>query len=86
MRLLVDLGPASVVLADQERMHYEADTNAHHHFVCATCGMVRDFHTGYLDRFRAPKEVRSWGQVRSARRELRGVRKRCGARPKHAER
>lgn len=86
MRLLVDLGLASVVLTDHERMRYDANANAHHRFVCTKCGMARDCHTGYFDRFRVPKEVRSRKQVRSARLRLRGVCRRFGARPRQSER
>ena len=77
MRLLVDLGLASAVPTDQERMRYDANTDPHHHFVCVRCGLVRDFQADARGGFRVPKEVESWGHVTSAHLELRGVCRRC---------
>jgi Fur family peroxide stress response transcriptional regulator len=80
MRLLVDLGLASAVPTEQERMRYDANTDPHHHFVCTKCGLVRDFHAEALGGFRVPKEVESWGHVTEAHLELRGVCRRCRSR------
>jgi len=48
LRLLVDLGLASTVLTDQERMRYDANTNPHHHFVCTYVVTVAILIAAYL--------------------------------------
>lgn len=77
MRLLVELGLASAVLTDKERIHYDTNMDPHHHFVCVKCGLVRDFHADKFDAFHVPKEVESWGRVTSTHLELRGVCRQC---------
>jgi len=59
------------VLSDRAR--FDANTDRHHHFVCTRCGLVRDFYSRDLDDYRAPSEVRKWGDISTTHMELRGV-------------
>jgi len=69
-----------------ERVRFDANTDHHHHFICTTCGLVRDFYSRALDGFKAPEKVRSWGKVFSRHVELRGVCSKCAGRKRRRSR
>ena len=59
---------------------FDANTEAHHHFVCRKCGLVRDFCSDRLDRLSHPPGVRRWGSVESMHLQVRGVCADCAGR------
>jgi Fur family peroxide stress response transcriptional regulator len=77
LRLLEEIGVASIVLADPDRVRYDANPRPHHHFVCTKCRTVRDFEADGVRRFRIPEEVQAWGRVTSTHLEVRGICMRC---------
>jgi Fur family peroxide stress response transcriptional regulator len=74
---LEKLGVLSRVNVLQERARFDANMEAHHHFLCTECGAIKDFSSSDLDNFRIPAEVESWGKVKSVRVELRSTCKEC---------
>ena len=62
---------------NRNRMRFDANMRAHHHFVCDRCGMVRDFESGELENLPVPEEVDGIGSVSSASVELHGICRRC---------
>ncbi len=56
-----------------ERARFDANMKPHHHFVCAKCGLIRDFYSSEADHLPVPEEVASWGRVDSVHVELEGV-------------
>jgi Fur family transcriptional regulator, peroxide stress response regulator len=72
LSLLEKLRVVSRVHVLSERSRFDANTVPHHHFVCARCGLIRDFSTPELNSLEIPAEVRSWGTVESVHLELRG--------------
>jgi len=77
LHCLEEVGLLSRVEVLGERARFDADTRPHHHFICTTCGLVRDFYSPELDAYEVPKEVRSWGKVHSKHMEVRGVCSEC---------
>ena len=67
------LGLMERVAVGSHRARFDADTAAHQHIVCASCGDVRDFQDPSFSRFRPPDEVRKWGRMRSLYVEVRGI-------------
>jgi len=61
------------------RTRFDARVDRHHHFICTQCGLVRDFTSEAMDRLRAPKRVREWGDVQSTHIQLRGICRTCRA-------
>jgi len=59
---------------------YDANTDRHHHFVCTTCGRVRDFHCETLDHLPIPESAASLGSIRSSHVQLRGICSACARR------
>ena len=79
LALLEEKGLLSRLELFSGRTRFDARTGPHHHFICTRCGLVRDFTSGRMDGLRAPKALRSWGHVRSAHVQLRGVCRACQA-------
>lgn len=77
--LLIDLGLLATLGPPRERMRFDANTSAHHHFICTRCGLARDFYSAAYDRLAVPSEVRALGQVERTHVELRGLCAECAA-------
>lgn len=77
--LLHDLGLITTMGPPRERVRFDANTRPHHHFVCTRCGLARDFEHGEFDALTIPDEVRTIGNVETARVELRGVCSSCAS-------
>ncbi len=65
---------------------YDANTERHHHFVCARCGLVKDFCSEALDDLPIPKAVESFGRIEAAQVQVRGVCSSCVNRKPKARR
>ena len=52
---------------------YDANTERHHHFVCTTCGAVKDFRSQALNDLPIPRSVRALGRVAATHVQVRGV-------------
>lgn len=59
---------------------FDPNLERHHHFICTACGAIRDFRSPAFDRLPIPQAVRAFGDVTSARVEVRGVCAECLAR------
>jgi Fur family peroxide stress response transcriptional regulator len=75
--LLTDLGLLTTLGPRQGSVRFDANPEHHHHYLCVRCGVVRDFESTDLDALRIPDSVSRFGQVASARVEVRGVCARC---------
>ena len=75
--LLRDLGLISTLGLPRERVRFDGNTSRHHHFVCAGCGLARDFYSAEFGKLPIPREVRAVGSVETAHVELRGLCSRC---------
>jgi Fur family peroxide stress response transcriptional regulator len=64
------------------RARFDGNLERHHHFVCTTCGRVRDFTSGTFDAFAVPRAVRSWGEIQLIQVQVRGTCRRCQTRKK----
>ncbi len=70
--LMVDLGILTTLGLPRERVRFDANMSAHHHFLCVECGMTRDFYCEEFDRLEIPKAVKTLGSVEIAQVEIRG--------------
>lgn len=55
------------------RQRFDANADAHHHFICTECGLVRDLADDAVGEIPLPRQVRSCGDVRSVHMQVRGV-------------
>ncbi len=44
LKALADCGLVTPVTIDSDKIHYDADTSFHGHFICRQCGGIYDFH------------------------------------------
>ena len=77
LRLLEKKGLIARVGSLGERTRFDANTDHHHHFVCAKCGFMGDFYNEGWNDFRVPNDVMAMGKVDSVHVELRGLCKAC---------
>ena len=75
--LLTDLGLLNTLGVRQESVRFDANVDAHHHYVCTRCGLVRDFESEALDALEIPNTVSHFGEVASTHVEVRGICNRC---------
>lgn len=71
--LFRELGLVRTVRPFPDRVRFDANISPHHHFVCAGCGLTRDFHDPGLDALAIPAPARILGRVDSAHVEVRGL-------------
>jgi Fur family peroxide stress response transcriptional regulator len=70
--LFRDLGLVATLRPLPDRVRFDANTEAHHHFICTGCGLIVDFYDQALDGLKIPQAARGLGRVESAHVELRG--------------
>jgi Fur family transcriptional regulator, peroxide stress response regulator len=58
-------------------VRYDADVERHHHFVCRSCGLVRDVHSEEFDHIPIPESVAAIGRVIARQLQLQGLCERC---------
>ncbi len=75
--LLNDLDLVSTLGPRREVVRFDANLTRHHHYVCARCGLTRDFESEELNTVRIPESVADFGSIDSTRVEVRGVCSRC---------
>lgn len=71
--LLFDLGLISSLGPLRDRMRFEANLDAHHHFVCIECGLTKDLYSEQLDHIPMPDSVKAIGHVEQAQVEIKGL-------------
>ncbi len=80
LELVRTLGPL------RERARFDANLEGHHHFVCTTCGLTRDFESEHLDRLPIPTPARSFGVIEAMQVEVRGMCRACAKKKKKKNR
>ncbi|MEE9385658.1 MAG: Fur family transcriptional regulator [Nannocystaceae bacterium] len=79
--MLTNLGLLTTLGMRQDSIRFDANVENHHHYICERCGLVRDFEGDELEALRIPDSVSRFGQVVSARVEVRGVCVHCTEEP-----
>lgn len=74
---LHELGLVATLGPERDRIRFDANLDRHHHYVCARCGLVRDFESAALNALPVPPAVRAFGSVAAAHVEVRGICGRC---------
>lgn len=77
--LFADLGLVTALGYSRERLRFDSNPTAHHHFVCSRCGKVGDFECDTFDQLTAPDAVQAWGVVAKVQVEFRGLCHNCAA-------
>lgn len=75
--MLMDMGLISTLGVHHERVRFDGNTDAHHHFICTRCGKARDIHSDDLNNLRAPEEAKRLGSIETTHVEFRGLCPEC---------
>lgn len=79
LALFENLRLVSRIRIVSDRTRFDGNPQPHHHFVCRSCGLIKDFYSNQIDRFEIPDEVRSWGEVNRVHVEVEGLCAACAA-------
>lgn len=77
--LLVDLGLVTTLGPRRDSVRFDANPAHHHHYVCVSCGLVRDFESAELNAVPIPEGVKGFGRVVGTHVEVRGVCEQCAS-------
>lgn len=83
---MIDLGLLTSLGPDQRRVRFDANLDAHHHFICSRCGKTVDFFHPAFDQLRPPPAVARVGHVERLQVECRGICKACAKKPSSSSR
>ena len=75
--MLHDLGLVATIGPKRDGVRFDANLEQHHHYVCVSCGLVRDFESPALNALRVPDAVNVLGSVVDSHVEVRGVCAKC---------
>jgi Fur family peroxide stress response transcriptional regulator len=75
--MLHDLGLITTLNPRHESVRFDAKLERHHHYICARCGLVRDFEGAELIALRIPEAAKRFGSVVTTHIEARGICKGC---------
>ncbi len=81
LSLLRDLGLITALGPRRESVRFDANLQAHHHYVCMRCGRTWDIEGADLNTRKIPSGVRELGSVVTAQIEVQGVCTACSERP-----
>jgi Fur family transcriptional regulator, peroxide stress response regulator len=56
LEIMEKMGEILKITIDEERKHYDPDTNVHHHIICSRCSKISDIKKEYV-KPRLPREV-----------------------------
>jgi Fur family peroxide stress response transcriptional regulator len=56
LEIMEKMGEILKVTIDEQRKHYDPDTNVHHHIICSKCNRISDIKKEYV-KPRLPREV-----------------------------
>lgn len=57
---------------------FDANVDRHHHFVCTSCGLIRDVYSEYFDNLPVPDSLDDIGRVLCGQVQLQGLCLECG--------
>ncbi len=56
LEIMEKMGEIMKITIDEERKHYDPDTNIHHHIICSRCNKISDIKDGPI-KPKLPKEI-----------------------------
>ena len=56
---------------------FDANTERHHHFVCTSCGLIKDIYSEYFDNLPVPDSLDNVGRVTCGHVQLKGLCREC---------
>ncbi len=74
---LRDLGLVTTLGSRRQHVRFDANLDHHHHYICTSCGLTRDFESASLDAARLPDAVKRFGSVAATHVEVRGLCRAC---------
>ena len=77
LSFLEEHGLIRQVHATGERVRFDGNDAAHHHFICTGCGRIIDFESQALDEMELPEDVEKLGVAASRQLQVFGICENC---------
>ena len=77
LRSMSEHGMLQVLNPHRENLRFDPNLIHHHHFVCKSCGVIKDFESKELNSIQIPEETGILGEANTLHVEIRGVCKKC---------
>jgi len=74
---LQELGLITTLGTRRQTVRFDANLEPHHHYVCTSCGLTRDFEDASFGALRIPDVVKGLGSVAGTHVEVRGLCRAC---------
>jgi Fur family peroxide stress response transcriptional regulator len=74
---LQELDLITTLGARRQTVRFDANLEPHHHYVCTSCGLTRDFEDASFGALRVPDVVKELGSVAGTHVEVRGLCRAC---------
>ncbi|MFC1745483.1 Fur family transcriptional regulator [Candidatus Riflebacteria bacterium] len=75
--LLNDLGLITTLGSARVRTRFDGNLSQHHHFICNSCGLTRDFYSDEFNSLKPPQSVKTFGRVETTNVEVQGICLKC---------
>jgi Fur family transcriptional regulator, peroxide stress response regulator len=75
--LLNDLGLIKTLGSHYDRTRFDANLSRHHHFICMSCGLTKDFYCETFNDLPVPDDLSLVGAVETLQVEARGICSEC---------
>ena len=82
---LKDLGLIKALGPPRARARFDTNLGRHHHFVCAQCGLTRDFYSEKFNKLKLPELIQSIGYAEMTQVEVKGICHQCAEKEKPGE-
>ena len=73
LALLEEKGLVSRTAVRSGAARFDSNTDPHHHFVCTTCGRIRDFECPSMDAIAIPEAAREMGTITTWQIHVHGI-------------
>ena len=77
LETLRDLGEVKELIIDDDRKHYDPNTNTHHHFICSNCKKIYDIFEDFSPHVKLPDSLKKDYTVCEFRISFHGVCREC---------
>jgi Fe2+ or Zn2+ uptake regulation protein len=77
LETLRDLGEVKELIIDEDRKHYDPNTDTHHHVICSSCKKIHDIFEDFSPHIKLPDSIKKDYTVSGFQISFHGTCKEC---------
>lgn len=78
LETLRDMGEITELTIDEDRKHYDPNTNTHHHLICSVCKKILDIFEDFSSHIKLPDSLKNDFTISGHQISFHGTCKECG--------